>query len=107
LTKVKNLLTIFNNVEIKHHGTENDLEIQNDVNLDNSNSLELNIDDNIGGGVCTSSDINVHNISVGTSSSSNNPLDDGDFDECYRNNEKDKINETDFILHDTPIDCLF
>jgi hypothetical protein len=107
LTKVKNLLIIFNNVEIKYHGTENDLEIQNDVNVDNSRSLKLNIDDNIGGGVCTSSDTNVHNISVGTSSSSNNPLDDGDFDEFSRNNEKDKINETDFSLHDTPIDCLF
>jgi hypothetical protein len=69
--------------------------------------LELNIDDDIGGGVCNSSDINVHNINVGTSSSSNNPLDDNDFIECFRNNEKDKSNETDFSLHDIPIDCLF
>ena len=79
------------------------IEIQNDVNLDNSKSVELNIVD----GGSTNSDTNVHNISAGTSSSSNNTLDDNDFDECFRNNKKNKSNETDFSLHDTPIDCLF
>jgi hypothetical protein len=79
------------------------IEIQNDVNLDNSKSLELNIVD----GGSTNSDTNVHNISTGTSSSSNNTLDDNDFDECFRNNKKNKSNETDFSLHDTPIDRLF
>jgi len=67
---------------LKCHGTEDDLEIQNNVNPDNSRSLELNIVDNIGVGVGTSSSINVHNISASTSSSNNNPLDDNDFDEC-------------------------
>uniref|UniRef100_A0A2K1Y393 Uncharacterized protein n=1 Tax=Populus trichocarpa TaxID=3694 RepID=A0A2K1Y393_POPTR len=47
------------------HGTEDDLEIHNDVNPDNSRSLELNIIDNIGVGVGTSSSTNVHNIGAG------------------------------------------
>jgi hypothetical protein len=54
----------------------------------------------------TSSSINVHNISVGISTSSNNSLDDKDSDECFRNNEEDKVNEADFSLHDTSTDCL-
>jgi len=52
------------------------------------------------------SSINVHNIDVGISSNSNNHLDDKDFDECFRNNEEDKVNEVGFSLHDTPTDCL-
>ena len=87
----------FNDAEMEYHGTEDDLEIQNDVNPDNSRSLELNIVDNIGVGVGTSSNTNVHNIGVNTSSSNNNPLDGNDFDECFRNNEEDKGNEVDFI----------
>jgi hypothetical protein len=89
------------------HGTEDDLEIQNDVNPDNSRSLELNIIDNIGVGPGTSSSTNVSNIGAGTSSSSNNPLDGNDFDDCFRNNERDKDNEGMFSLHDTPTDYLF
>jgi len=89
------------------HGTEDDLEIQNDVNPDNSRSLELNIVDNIGVGPGTSSSTNVSNIGAGTSSSSNNPLDGNDFDDCFRNNERDKDNEGVFSLHDTPTDYLF
>ena len=97
-----------NNAEMECHGTEDDLEIQNDVNPDNSRSLELNIVDNIGVGVGTSNSTNVHNIGAGTSSSnSNNPLDGNDFDECFRNNEEDKGNKAMFSLHDTPTDCLF
>ena len=89
----------FNDVEIECHGKEDDLEIHNNVNPDNSRSLELNIVDNIGVdvGVGTSSNTNVHNIGVNTSSSNNNPLDGNDFDECFRNNEEDKGNEVDFI----------
>jgi hypothetical protein len=103
---------IFNDAELESHCSKDDLEIQNDVNPDNSRSLELNIVDNIGGGVGvdvssrtnvqnisvdTSSSLNVHNIGVGTSSSNNNPLDDNDFDECLKNNEEDN----------TLADCLF
>jgi hypothetical protein len=73
----------------------------------NLRSLELNIVDNIGVGVGTTSSTNVHNIGAGTSSSSNNPLDGNDFDDCFRNNEGDKGNEGVFSLHDTPTDCLF
>jgi len=96
-----------NDVGMECHGTEDDLEIQNDVNPDNSRSLELNIVDNIGVGPGTSSSTNVPNIGAGTSSSSNNPLDGNDFDDCFRNNEGDKGNEGVFSLHDTPTDCLF
>eukprot|EP00258_Populus_trichocarpa_P028194 XP_024444213.1 uncharacterized protein LOC18095382 [Populus trichocarpa] len=96
-----------NDVGMECHGTEDDLEIQNDVNPDNSRSLELNIVDNIGVGPGTSSSTNVPNIGVGTSSSSNNPLDGNDFDDCFRNNEGDKGKEGVFSLHDTPTDCLF
>jgi hypothetical protein len=97
-----------NNAEMECHGTEDDLEIQNDVNPDNSRSLELNIVDNIGVGVGTSNSTHVHNIGAGTSSSnSNNHLDGNDFDECFRNNEEDKGNKAMFSLHDTPTDCLF
>jgi hypothetical protein len=45
---------IFNDTEIESHGTE-DLEIQNVVNLDNSRSLKLNIVNNIGVDIYTSS----------------------------------------------------
>jgi len=69
----------FNDAEMECHGIEDDLEIQNDVNPDNSRSLELNIVDNIGVG--TSSSTNVHNIDTSTSSSSDNPLDSNYFDE--------------------------
>ena len=96
-----------NDAGMECHGTEDDLEIHNDVNPDNSRSLELNIIDNIGVGVGTSSSTNVHNIGAGISSSSNNPLDGNDFDECFRNNKEDKVNEVMFSLHDTPTDCLF
>lgn len=53
-----------NDVEMKSHGIEDDLNIQ--------------IDDI---GVGTSSSTNVHNIGVGTSSDTNNPLDANDIDE--------------------------
>jgi len=43
---------IFNDTEIESH---EDLEIQNVVNLDNSRSLKLNIVNNIGVDICTSS----------------------------------------------------
>jgi len=94
-----------NDAGMECHGTEDDLEIQNDVNLDNSRSLELNIVDNIGVG--NSSSTNVHNIDAGTSSSNNNPLDGNDCDDYFRNDEGDKGNEGVFSLHDTPTDCLF
>uniref|UniRef100_A0A3N7ET70 Uncharacterized protein n=1 Tax=Populus trichocarpa TaxID=3694 RepID=A0A3N7ET70_POPTR len=96
-----------NDVGMECHGTEDDLEIQNDVNPDNSRSLELNIVDNIGVGPGTSSSTNVSNIGTGTSSSTNVPLDGNDFDDCFRNNEGDKDNEGVFSLHDTPTNCLF
>jgi hypothetical protein len=95
----------FNDVEIECHGKEDDLEIHNNVNPDNSRSLELNIVDIIGVG--TSRSTNVHNIGAGTISSNNNPLDGNNFDECFRNNEEDICNETVFSLHNTPIDYLF
>jgi hypothetical protein len=79
-----------NDVGMECHGTEDDLEIQNDVNPDNSRSLELNIVDNIGVGPGTSSSTNVSNIGAGTSSSTNVPLDGNDFDDCFRNNEGNK-----------------
>ena len=94
-----------NDVEMESHGTEDDLEIQIDDNLENSRSFELNNIDNIGVG--TSSSTNVYNIGVGTSSDTNNPLDANDIDECLRNNEEDEGNEVGFSLHDTPTDCLF
>ena len=96
----------FNDAEMECHRTEDDLVIQNGVNPDNSRSLELNIVDNIGVIVGTGSSTNVHNIGAGTSSSSNNPLNGNDFDECFRNNEEDKGNEVVFSLHDAPTDCL-
>jgi cobalamin biosynthesis protein CbiG len=61
-----------NDVEMKSHGTQDNLEIQIDDNLENLRSFELN---------------NIDNIGVGTSSDTNNPLDDNDIDECLRNNE--------------------
>jgi hypothetical protein len=97
----------FNDAKMECHGIEDDLEIYNDVNLDNSKSLELNIIDNIGVDIDTSSSTNVHNIGVGTNSSSNNPLNSNDFAKCFRNNEEDNGNEAVFSLHDTPTDYLF
>ena len=94
-----------NDAKMESHGTEDDLEIQIDDNLENSMSFELNNIDNIGVG--TSSSTNVYNIGVGTSSDTNNPLDANDIDECLRNNEEDEGNEVGFSLHDTPTDCLF
>jgi hypothetical protein len=88
------------------HRTEDDLVIQNGVNPDNSRSLGLNIVDNIGVIVGTGRSTNVHIIGAGTSSSSNNPLNGNDFDECFRNNEEDKGNEVVFSLHDAPTNCL-
>ena len=61
-----------NDVEMKSHGTQDNLKIQIDDNLENLRSFELN---------------NIDNIGVGTSSDTNNPLDDNDIDECLRNNE--------------------
>jgi len=58
---------IFSDAKTKSHSIKDDLEIQNEVNLDNSRSLELNIVDNIG-------------VGFGASSSSNNPLDGNDSD---------------------------
>jgi hypothetical protein len=69
--------------------------------------LKLNIVDNIGVSVGTSSSTNVHNIGVNTSSSSNNPLYGNDFDECFRNNKKDKDNEVVLSLHEIPTNYLF
>jgi len=97
----------FNDAEMECHGTEDGLEIQNSVNPDNSMSLELNIVNNIGVSVSNSCSTNVHNIGAGTSSSSHNPLDGNDFDECFRNNEEDKGNEVVFGLHNALTDCLF
>lgn len=69
---------------------------------------EVNVwDFNYNIGVGVGSDTNVHNIGVGTCSSSNNPLDCSDFDECFRNNKKDKGNETDFSLHNISTNYLF
>jgi len=79
-----------NDVGMECHGTEDDLEIQNDINPDNSRSLELNIVDKIGVGAGTSSSTNVSNIGASTSSSTNVPLDGNDFDDYFRNNEGDK-----------------
>ena len=62
-----------NDAEMESHGTEDDLEIQIDDNLESSRSFELNNIDNIDVGA--SSSTNVHNIGVGTSSDTNNPLD--------------------------------
>ena len=69
--------------------------------------MKLNIVNNIGSDVCTSSDTYIHNISAGISSSSNNLLYNNNFDEYFMNNEKDKSHETDFSLHYIPINCLF
>jgi len=96
---------IHNDAEMESHGTEDDLEIQIDNNLENLRSFELNNIDNIG--VSTSSSINFHNIGVGTSSDTNNPFDANEIDEYLRNNEEDEGNEAGFSLHDTPTDCLF
>jgi hypothetical protein len=94
-----------NDVEMESHGTEDDLEIQIDENLENSRIFELNNIDNVGVG--TSSSTNVHNIGVGTNSDTNYPLDANDIDEYLRNNEEAEGNEAGFSLHDTPVDCLF
>jgi hypothetical protein len=79
---------------MESHGTGDDLEIQIDDNLENSRSFELK---------------NIDNIDVGTSSDTNNPLNDNDNDinECLRNNEKDEGNEASFSLHIIPANCLF
>jgi len=90
--------------EMESHGTEDDLEIQIDENLENS-SFELNNIDNIGVG--TSSSTNIHNIGVGTNSDTNNPFDVNDIDEYLRNNEEAEGNEASFSLYDTPVDFLF
>ena len=93
---------------MESHGIKDDLEIQNDINPDNSRSFKLNIVDNIGVVVGINSSTNVHNISAGTSSSSNNNLlDDDDLDESLRKNEEDKGNKTGFSFQDTPTECLF
>jgi hypothetical protein len=81
-----------NDAEMESHGTGDDLEIQIDDNLENSRSFELK---------------NIDNIDVGTSSDTNNPLNDNDINECLRNNEKDKGNDASFSLHITPANCLF
>ena len=94
-----------NDVEMESHGTEDDLEIQIDENLENSRIFELNNIDNVGVG--TSSSTNVHNIGAGTNSDTNYPLDANDIDEYLRNNEEAEGNEAGFSLHDTPVDCLF
>ncbi|KAG5222720.1 hypothetical protein IMY05_C2303000100 [Salix suchowensis] len=56
---------------MKSHGIEDDLKIQNNVNPDNSKSLKLNIVDNIGGGIGTSSNTDVHNIDVDEANETN------------------------------------
>jgi hypothetical protein len=81
-----------NDAEMESHGTGDDLEIQIDDNLKNSRSFELK---------------NIDNIDVGTSSDTNNPLNDNDINECLRNNEKDEGNEASFSLHIIPANCLF
>jgi hypothetical protein len=83
---------ISNDVEMESHGIGDELEIQIDVNLGNSRSCELN---------------NIDNIDVGTSSDTNNSLDDNDIDKCLRNNEEDEDNEASFSLHDIPTNYLF
>jgi len=70
-------------------------------------SFKLNIVDNISVGVGTSSITNIHNIGVGIDSSNNNSLDGNDLDEYFKKNKKDKDNEADFNLHDTPTNYLF
>ena len=77
---------------MKSHGTREDLKIQIDDNLENSRSFELN---------------NIDKIDVGTSSDTNNPLDDDKIDECLRNNKEDEDNKTSFSLHNTPTNYLF
>ena len=96
---------ISNDIEMKSHGTGDDLKIQIDNNIENSRCFKLNNIDNIGVG--TNSGTNVYNIGVGTSSDTNNPLDGNDIHECLRNNEEDEGNETSFSLRDTSADCLF
>jgi hypothetical protein len=44
----------------------------------------------------SSTSINVHNIDADINSSSNNFLDDNDFNEYFRNNKENKGNETVF-----------
>jgi len=58
---------IFNDVEMESHDIKDDLEIQNDINPDNSRSFKLNIVDYIGVAVGINSSTNVHNISAGAS----------------------------------------
>jgi hypothetical protein len=99
---------IFNDVEMESHDIKDDLEIQNDINPDNSRSFKLNIVDYTGVAIGINSSTNVHNISAGTSSSSNNNLlDDDDLDESLRKNKEDKSNKASFSFHDTPTECLF
>ena len=99
---------IFNDVEMESHDIKDDLEIQNDINPDNSRSFKLNIVDYTGVAIGINSSTNVHNISAGTSSSSNNNLlDDDDLDESLRKNKEDKSNKASFSFHDIPTECLF
>jgi len=90
---------------IESHGTRDDFEIQIDVNPENSKSFELKNIDNVSVG--TSSNTNAYNIGVVTNSNTNNPLDGNVIDECLRNNEENKGNETSFNLHYTLTNCLF
>jgi len=94
-----------NYAEMVSRGTWDDLEIQIDVNLENSRSFELNNIENIGIG--TSSSTSDHNIGINTSSDTNNPLDSNNIDECLRNNEKNEDNKVGFSLHNTPTNCQF
>ena len=77
---------------MESHGIGDELEIQIDINPENSRSFELN---------------NFDNIDVSINSDTNNPLNDNDIDECLRNNEEDEGNETSFSLHDISTDYLF
>ena len=57
---------VSNDARMQGHGIGDDLKIHIDVNLENSRKFELN---NIGNtGIDNSSNTNVHNIGVGTSS---------------------------------------
>jgi hypothetical protein len=87
---------VSNDARMQGHGIGDDLKIHIDVNLENSRKFELN---NIGNtGIDNSSNTNVHNIGIGTSSDTNNPLNDNDFDKCLMNNEEDEGNKASFSL---------
>jgi hypothetical protein len=51
--------------------------------------------------------LNINRYDANISSSSNNFLDDNDFNEYFKNNEENKGNEAVFSLHDTPTGYLF